>query len=143
MPIKGAGGTPGGIGKFFIGFIMMCGGFYMLLQSIIVTQQFSFGMGLFHVMIFGGSLSITSGMIMIPMLFGIGMIFYNARNFIGWALAIGSLAALVFGVISNTHFALRTMTAFELIIILVLSIGGLGLFLQSLRSSSTDNTAKK
>ena len=82
-------------------------------------------------------------MILIPMVFGIGMIFYNARNLIGWALAIGSLAALLFGVISNTHFVLRTMTAFELIVILVLLVGGLGLFLQSLRSSRTDSTAKE
>jgi len=28
--MKGAGGTSGGIGQFFIGLIMMSGGFYML-----------------------------------------------------------------------------------------------------------------
>ncbi len=41
-----------------------------------------------------------------------------------------------FGVISSVHFRLRHMTAFELISILVLLIGGLGLFLSSLKNLS-------
>lgn len=38
--MKGAGGSSGGIGHFFIGLIMMCGGFYMLLNAISVTSNF-------------------------------------------------------------------------------------------------------
>jgi len=112
---------------------MMCAGFYMLLQSIVVTQVFGIGMGLFHFAMFGGSLSITSGMILIPLLFGIGMIFFNARNLIGWALAVGSLAALIVGVISSVHLVMRSMSLFDLLVILILCLGGAGLFLRSLR----------
>ena len=132
-PIKGAGGSPGGIGSFFIGFLMMCAGFYLLLQSIVVTQMLGLGMGLFHVAFFGGALSITSGMILIPMMFGVGMVFFNARNRIGWALAGGSLVALIVGVISSIHFMMRGMTLFDLLVILILCVGGAGLFLRSLR----------
>jgi hypothetical protein len=39
-------------------------------------------------------------------------------------------------VIASTHFTLRTMSAFELIMILTLMIGGLGLFLSSFRNYS-------
>ena len=133
QPIKGAGGTPGGIGSFFLGFLMMCAGFYMLLQSIVVTHVFGIGMGLFHFALFGSSLSITSGMILIPFMFGVGMIFFNARNLIGWALAVGSLAALIVGVISSIHFMMRPMSLFDLLVILILCLGGTGLFLRSLR----------
>jgi len=132
-PIKGAGGSPGGIGAFFLGFLMMCAGFYLLLQSIVVTQVFGLGMGLFHVAFFGGSLPITSGMILIPMMFGVGMVFFNARNLIGWALAVGSLVALIAGVISSIHFVMRGMSLFDLLVILILCVGGAGLFLRSLR----------
>ena len=38
--MKGAGGTSGGIGHFFIGLIMMCTGFYLLLNSISITSNF-------------------------------------------------------------------------------------------------------
>ncbi len=126
---RGAGGTEGGLGQFFIGFIMMCGGFYMLFNSIMVTSRFGMGMSLFAVSGFG----ITSGMIMIPFIFGTGIIFYNSRNYLGWALAIGSLSAMVFGVIASINFTMRQMSAFDLVTILILAIGGTGLLLRSLR----------
>ena len=128
--MKGAGGTSGGVGQFFIGLVMMCAGFYLLFNSISATSQFSFGMRLFNI----GSVGITSGYVMFPFIFGVGLIFYNGRNLLGWLLSIGSLTALVFGVIASIRFTFRTMTAFELITILVLAIGGLGLFLRSLRN---------
>lgn len=129
----GAGGTKGGIGDFFIGLIMFCSGAYLLLQSIIVSSDFSLGFALYTMSSRSWQIPITSGMVLIPFMFGIGMIFYNARNFFGWLLTLGSLAALIFGVISSLHFSLRTMSAFELLTILVLTFGGLGLFLKSLR----------
>ena len=108
VKVKGAGGTDGGVGQFIIGFLMMCGGGYMLLNAIRVTTQFGMGYSLYR---FGGGLSITSGMILIPFMFGVGIIFYNSRNVIGWLLAIGSLAALIFGVISSIQFRMSHMSA--------------------------------
>ncbi|PRC94997.1 hypothetical protein [Solimicrobium silvestre] len=133
--MRGAGGTSGGIGQFFIGLFMMCGGFYMLLNDVIVQSSFGMGMGLYGFAAMGGYYSITSGMIMIPFILGVGMIFYNIKNLLGWLLAIGSLAALLFGVISSIHFSLRSMSLFDLIVILVLAVGGLGLFLRSLQEA--------
>lgn len=132
--MRGAGGTSGGVGRFFIGFVMMCGGFYMLLTAIQVTSSFGLGMQLYGMPYGGGrTFGVTSGMVMIPFIFGVGFVFYNARSPIGWVLTVGSLVALIFGVISSIQFTFRTMTAFELIVILVLSAGGLGLFLNSLK----------
>ncbi len=128
--MRGAGGTSGGIGQFFIGFIMLCGGLYLLLNAIIVTSSFGFGMRLYGF----GQYGVTSGMIMIPFMFGTGMVFYNSKNLLGWLLAAGSLVALIFGVISSLQFTFRHMSAFDLITILVLTVGGLGLFLRSLKS---------
>lgn len=139
--MKGAGGTSGGIGSFFIGIVMMCGGIYMLLNAIQVRSQFGLGYRLYSFAAFGGyQLGITSGMVMIPFMFGVGMLFYNGKNIFGWILALGSIVAMVFGVISTVQFTFRAMSAFDLIVILVLSVGGLGLFLRSLRS--LDNKSK-
>ncbi|MBU2713445.1 hypothetical protein [Zooshikella harenae] len=132
--MRGAGGTNGGIGQFLIGLAMMCAGFYMLFNAIMVNSSFNMGMRLYGLNLFGGQFNITSGMVMVPFIFGIGMLFYNAKNFIGWLLTLGSLTALLFGVISAIHFSMRSMTAFELITILVLAIGGLGLFLRSFKT---------
>ncbi len=132
--MRGAGGTSGGIGQFFIGLAMLCGGIYLLLNSIHVTSNFGFGARLYNFSNFGGGFGITSGMIMIPFMFGVGIVFYNSRNWLGWLLALGSLAALIFGVIASVRFNMRHMSAFDLIVILVLTVGGLGLFLRSLKN---------
>jgi len=131
--MKGAGGSSGGIGHFFIGLIMMCGGFYMLLNAISVTSNFGLGSRLFSFNALGGA-GVTGGTILIPFIFGIGLIFYNAKNILGWVLSIGSITALIFGVVSSVRFSMRTMTTFDLIVILVLAVGGLGVFLRSLKT---------
>lgn len=132
MNFKGAGGTEGGTGRFFLGLIMFVGGGYLLLDAIQVNNGFYLGYGLFSI----GRFQVTSGIILIPFMIGIGMLFFNAANYLGWLLAIASMVMLVFGVIASTHFSLRPMSALELIMILVLMVGGLGLFLSSFRSSS-------
>ncbi|WP_394180019.1 hypothetical protein [Yoonia maritima] len=130
MATRGAGGTDGGTGSFLIGVIMMIGGGYLLLDGIVVRPNFGMGSRVFGI----GGVSITSGMVLIPFMFGVGMIFYNSKNWIGWLLAGGSMVALVFGVIANMTLQLERMSAFDLIVILVLLVGGVGLFLRSLRA---------
>ena len=133
--MKGAGGTPGGVVTFLIGLIMTCGGFYLLLNSIVMRASFGFG---YRVYSFGG-FGITSGMIMIPFLFGVGMIFYDRRSSLGWLLAVGSAVALIFGVLSTVNFTLRGMSAFDLMVILVLAFGGIGLLMRSLGDRPQNN----
>jgi len=137
MAVKGAGGTPGGTGSFFLGLAMMCAGFYLLLHAIVISAPYSMGAALYHISAMGDSVGITSGMLLIPMIFGVGIVFYNAKNPLGWLLFAGSLLAIVVGVLANLHFSLRYMSLFELLVILVLCFGGIGLFLRSLRTSSS------
>ena len=130
MQRRGAGGSDGGTGSFLIGLVMMIGGGYLLLNGIVVRPNFGIGSRVFGI----GGVSITSGMVLIPFMFGVGLIFYNSRNWAGWILAVGSMVALVFGVIANMTLQLERMSAFDLIVILVLLVGGIGLFLRSLRA---------
>ncbi|MBM7068055.1 hypothetical protein [Actibacterium sp. 188UL27-1] len=130
MARHGAGGTEGGTGSFLLGLIMMCAGGYLLLRGIVVRPNFGFGTPVFAV----GQFPITSGMVLVPFMFGVGMIFYNGRNIIGWLLAVGSIVALIFGVITSIDLRLVSMTAFDLLVILILLVGGIGLFLRSLRN---------
>ena len=72
-------------------------------------------------------------MVLVPFVAGVAALFYNGRNPVGWVLTVGSLVALVAGVLANARFGLRAMSAFDLIVILVLAVGGLGLMARSLR----------
>lgn len=131
MTMLGAGGTPGGIGKFIIGLFMFLAGGYLLLNNIMVYNNYSFGMAFYRI----GGYGISAGILLIPFIIGIGMIFYNGKNFLGWILAIGAIVLIVVGIITSLQFSFRTLTAFELILILVLFVGGIGLLLSSLRGS--------
>jgi len=128
-------GQRGSAGNIIIGFLMMCAGFYLLLHAIVITESFFLGAGLYRLSYMGG-MQVTGGMLLIPLLIGIGIIFYNTSNLLGWALAGGSLAALIVGVIVNTHLSLRSMSLFELLMIFVLAFGGLGLFLRGYRDGA-------
>jgi hypothetical protein len=128
---RGAGGTSGGTLAFFLGLLMASAGGYLLLDNIVVSNTWGFGAPLYQIG-FGGGWNVTGGALLVPFMFGIGWVFYNARSPWGWVLAGGSLAAIVFGVIINLSITLRTMSLLNLIIILVLMVGGLGLFARSL-----------
>jgi len=129
MPYRGAGGTKGGEGSFLIGIIMMIAGGYLLLKGIMIRPQFGLGNAMYSI----GGFPVTTGLVLVPFAFGVGMVFYNSRNWLGWALACGSVIALVVGVIASINFTLVRMSAFDLLMILVLLMGGIGLFLRSLR----------
>lgn len=129
--MRGAGGSQGGEWQFLIGIVMMIAGFYLLFNAIAIETRFGLGMRLYGI----GGVGITSGMLMIPFIGGIVSIFYNASNPVGWLLSVGSLIAMVVGVLANSQFSFRAMSAFDLIVILILAFGGLGLFLKSLRKN--------
>lgn len=130
--MRGAGGSDGGIGRFLIGTVMLISGGYLLLTSIRVDS----GWGVGGVMYDVGGYGVGGGTILLPFVLGIGMIFYNGKNPIGWLLGIGSVIALIVGVIANVQFRFANMTLFSLLTILILTVGGIGLLLSSLRGLS-------
>ena len=120
---RGAGGTPGGLGEFFIGLAMAAAGGYLLLNQVTVTSgywQFS-GYNAF-------------GISLIPLLIGIAMLFFNGQSTLGWVLtALGALVILL-GIITNLSIFFRPTSLFNTLIILGLLAGGIGLIARSLRA---------
>ena len=115
------GGTPGGIGHFLLGFIMTCAGGYLVAHRVSVEGAY-WGF-------YGPS---TFGITLIPMLFGVGILFFNGRNPIGWLLTLGGGVFILAGVIANMHIYFRQTTLFDTLVMLVLLVGGLGLIARSM-----------
>jgi len=137
MPHTGAGGSEGGTGRFLVGFLMLCIGGYLFLTQVKVSSGLSGGFG-FGSQMYAGSMggmqySVTGGMIFVPFIFGIGMVFWNSKNILGWLLTLGSTAAFFFGIVVSVRMQLKPMTAFDLSVILILVAGGVGLLGSSLR----------
>lgn len=126
---RGAGGTPGGLGSFFLGLIMAAAGFYLLTNQVHVSTTF-----LGHRYFLFGRVSVSAfGVTLFPFLLGIGLIFFNARSKLGWALAGISLVAIFVGIIATLQVYFAPTTLYVTLIILILLIGGLGLIVRSLR----------
>src|SRR3984893_10163476 len=121
-PFSDVGGTPGGLGHFLVGIIMAClGGYFLANQVSVVGSYWSF---------YGAN---TFGITLVPMLFGVGLLFWNGRSLAGWVLtAVGALFILA-GVIANMHIYFRPTSLFSTLIMLILLVGGLGLIALSLR----------
>ena len=121
---RGAGGTPGGVGQFFIGLTMAVVGIYLLLNQVQVTTSFwSFGR-------FGGF-----GPTLLPLLVGVGFLFYNGKSVIGWLLTGLGLAIILAGILMNIDIYFRQTTLFNTIVMLGLLFAGIGLIARSLRSA--------
>jgi hypothetical protein len=120
--IGDVGGTPGGLGHFFLGFVMACvGGYFLSNQVLVVGSFWSF---------FGAN---TFGLTLVPMLLGVGILFWNGRNPAGWFLTVAGALFIFAGVLANMHIFFRPTSLFNTLVMLILLVGGLGLIARALR----------
>ena len=117
------GGTPGGLGEFALGFIMTCvGGYFISNQVTVVGSYWSF---------WGAN---SFGITLIPLLFGVAILFFNGRSMIGWLLTAAGALFILAGVIANMHIYFQATSLLNTLIMLILLVGGLGLIAKSMRS---------
>ena len=117
------GGTPGGIGHFLLGLAMACIGGYLLCNQVMVIGSYWNWYG-----------TNTFGITLLPMLFGVGILFFNGRSMAGWLLTFAGALFILAGVIANMHIYFQPATLFHTLVMLVLLVGGLGLIARSMRS---------
>lgn len=123
MAISGAGGTPGGIGQFLIGFALAVAGGWLLMNQVVVS---------------GGNWGIwgynSFGLSLLPFIFGVGLLFFDGRSVLGWLLVLAGLVIIFAGVIVNLRVYFLSTSLFNTLLMLVLLFGGIGLIARSLRS---------
>lgn len=124
--LRDVGGTRGGLGMFIVGAAMLVGGLYLLFQQIDVHGGY-WRMG------WGSGRSF--GLTLLPLLAGIGVLFWDGSSRVGWALTGGGLLVIVLGIIVNMQIHWRQTTLWEALIILVLIAGGLGVMARSLKAT--------
>ncbi len=121
--IRGAGGTPGGLGEFLLGLAMAVAGGYLLTQQVTVTS------GFWHLWGYN-----AFGLSLVPFIFGVGILFFNGRSRIGWLLLIAGSVIILAGILMNLEIYFRSTSLFNTLIMLVLLFGGIGLLARSLRA---------
>jgi len=121
--IRGAGGTPGGVGEFFVGLAMAVAGGYLLTNQVTVTS------GYWHLWGYN-----AFGLSLLPLIIGIGLLFFNGRSLIGWLLTIAGAVIIFVGILTNLEIYFRATSLFNTILMLVLLAGGIGLVARSLKA---------
>jgi hypothetical protein len=122
--MKGAGGTPGGVGTFFLGLVMAVGGAYLVTSQVTVSSGF-WGF-------FGAN---TFGLALLPLLAGVGMLFFDGKSALGWLLTVAGAVIIFAGILMNLRIYFQPTSLFNTLVMLVLLVGGLGLVARSLRAS--------
>ncbi len=113
---RGAGGTPGGVAEFFIGLGMAIAGAYLLTNQVTVTSSFWSIRGYN-----------AFGLTLVPLIFGIGILFFNGKSIVGWLLTFAGVVIIFAGIITNLQIYFQPTSLFNTIVMLVLLAGGIGL----------------
>ena len=128
--MRGAGGTPGGLGTFLAGSAMVVAGGYLLLTRVTVTS------GLWQLWGYN-----AFGLSLVPLLVGIGLLFFDGRSLAGWLLTAAGALIILVGIIANLHVYFRPTSLFDTLLILGLLAGGIGLVARSLRPQGSAGTS--
>lgn len=123
--LRDVGGTKGGLGMFVVGLAMTIAGLYLLFRQVDVHGGY---------WRWGAGDDRTFGLTLLPLLAGIGILFWNGSSKLGWLLAGGGLLIIVVGIIANLRIHFRSTSLYETLVMLVLIAGGLGVIARSLRS---------
>lgn len=126
MDIKNVGGTPGGTRTFLLGIIMLVVGGYLLFNQVQVNG------GYWRFSVFGQSYGTSFGITLIPLLFGIGILFANGSSLVGRALTTLGFLAILVGIIVNLDIHFRQTSLWNTLTMLILIVGGMGLVVRSI-----------
>ncbi len=122
--MKGAGGTPGGIGQFFIGLMCAVAGGWLLTNQVSVSSGGGW-------MIYGYN---GFGLSLIPFILGTGLIFFNGKSIMGWLLLAAGLVIVFVGILANLNIYFRPTSLFNTLLMLALLAGGIGAMAAALRT---------
>jgi hypothetical protein len=124
MDMRNVGGTPGGTKTFLLGLVMLLAGGYLLFDHVQV------GGGFWHWGSLGGR-GTSFGITLIPLLLGIGILFVNGNSFAGRFLTGAGALVILVGIIANLDIRFHQTSLFNMLVMLVLIVGGLGLIVRS------------
>jgi len=131
--MRGAGGTPGGLGEFLLGLGLVVVGTYLFMQQVTVTSG---GWSLFGYDAFGLSL--------LPFLLGLGIVFYNGKSIMGWFLVSSGILIIIAGIFANLRVYFAPTSLYNTLTMLGMIAIGVGLVARSVRDhGSAESDAPK
>lgn len=111
---------------FFLGLLMFAGGIFMILQNVIVRS--SWGTSFYRI----GTWAVPNGMIMLPVLIGIVMLFVMEKRIFGWIVFVLGLLFILLTIIMSVEISWKTSNAYMFVMMFGLTAAGGGLLMRVL-----------
>jgi len=110
--------------NFFISLIMLSVGIYLITQNTqVVTLWHTWSIGSFR---------LPSGLITIPFLISIIMLFFNSKSIWGWMLFVIGLIIILITIIMSVSIIFRSTSLYNYLLMFGLTAAGFGLLLRTL-----------
>lgn len=108
--------------NFLVGIVLLSVGLFLLTQQTVVTM-------VWYTWMFG-SFKLATGLILMPLIIGIIMLFYNPKSLLGKILTIIGVAIVIVTIIMSINIVFKTTSLFNFIVMIVMIAAGCGLLLR-------------
>ena len=109
------------LAEFVIGLAMLVIGLYLFMQKVTVSTAFFQGRFML------GGIHVNTGLVVVPFIIGIIMIFVKPESFFSKLVASLGLLLIIVSIISSTTMRLSSITLYEWLLYLIFIFGGLAL----------------
>jgi hypothetical protein len=109
---------------FIFGLVLAIAGGYLIMNQVQVTSGYWSWWG-----------TNTFGLTLIPLVIGIGLLFFNGKSIAGWVLSGGGTVIIFAGILANLEIYFRQTSLFNVILMLVMFAAGLGLMARAVKIS--------
>ena len=116
--------TKNSSGSFFTGLILAAIGIFLITQNTTLYTSFS----LMDVIGF----TPPFGLVLLPLLIGIGVLFFNGKSILGWVLTVFGVVTILLGILMGLKISFRPVSLYQGILMYGLTAAGAGLILKGL-----------
>ena len=109
--------------EFYMGVLLVVAGVFFLLSKAVVRSGF-YNWSL-------GGMSVSTGLIVIPLMFGIIWLVNNPKSILARLITIAGSIFIVGSIIMNIRITFTTTSLFDYLIMMILIAGGIGLILKA------------
>ncbi len=119
--------SPSSIGRKFLMFLVGVGiffiGIYLIFQNTTLSTSFAFPSIMGYQPPFG--------IIILPLILGIGVLFFNDSSILGWLLVIFGVISILVGILMGLRIYFRPVSLYEGVLMYGMTAAGIGLIAKS------------
>lgn len=117
--------------EFYIGIVLIFAGIFFLLSKAVVRSSWL----TFTV----GGVNVSTGLIVIPLMFGVAWLFYNPKSFVAKMITVFGAIAIIGAIILSLRITFTTTSLFDYLIMILLIASGTGMLLRAYKIARVDD----